>query len=69
MITVKFDAKKLTKTINNLVQYSDGFINETKESKQKITNKLAITGINAFYDYLDALARMHPTILHHVYEW
>ncbi len=69
MITVKFDAKKLTKTINNLVQYSDGFINETKESKQKITNNLAITGINAFYDYLDALARMHPTILHHVYEW
>jgi hypothetical protein len=69
MLTVKFDAKKLTKTINNVIQYSDGFISETKQSKQKIQNKLAITGINAFYDYLDGLARMHPTILHHVYEW
>lgn len=69
MLTVKFDTKKLSKTITNVIQYSDGFITETKQSRQKIANKLAATSINSFYDYLDGLARMHPTILHHVYEW
>lgn len=69
MLKVKFDTKKLTKTINNVIQYSDGFISETRDSKQKIVNKMAVTGINSFYDYLDGLARVHPTILHHVYEW
>jgi hypothetical protein len=69
MLTVKFDAKKLTKTVNNIIQYSDGFISETRQSKQKIVNKMAATSVNAFYEYLDGLARVHPTILHHVYEW
>lgn len=69
MITVKFDAKKLTKTLNNVVNYSDGFISETKQSKQKIINKMGATSINTFYEYLDGLARVHPGMLHHVYEW
>jgi len=69
MFTVKFDTKKITKTINNVIEYSDGFISETKASKQKIANKMANTSINTFYEYLDGLARVHPGMLHHVYEW
>ena len=69
MINVKFDTKKLTKTINNIIEYSDGYIQETRQSKNKISNKIANTSVGVFYEYLDGLARMHPGMLHHVYEW
>jgi len=69
MIKLKIDTKDFTKTVNNVIQYSNGFIDETKASKNKIAEKMGKTSINAFYDYLDSLARMHPGMLHHVYEW
>lgn len=69
MINVKFDTKKLTKTINNIIEYSDGYIQETRQSKNKISHKIANTSVGVFYEYLDGLARMHPGMLHHVYEW
>jgi hypothetical protein len=63
------NGKKMQKVLNNLVQYNSGFIKEVKMSKQKIERVMAITSINAFYQYLDGLARLHPGMLHHVYEW
>ena len=30
---------------------------------------MAKISINTFYQYLDGLARIHPEMLHHVYEW
>jgi hypothetical protein len=68
-ITVKFDSAKLNRTINNIVKYSDGFLSETKQSKNKIALKMGNTSVNAFYQYLDGVARMHPDMLHHIYEW
>lgn len=69
MITAKFNANKLSKTINNIIKYSDGYISETKRNKHKIMSKMANTSINVFYEYLDGVARLHPTMLHHIYEW
>jgi len=69
MISVKFDAKKMVKTINNIINYSDGYIQETKKNEAKIANKIAKISVDVFYQYLDGLARMHPDMLHHVYEW
>jgi hypothetical protein len=69
MITAKIDAKKLNKMLNNLVQYSDGFITETKAQQGYVNRKVANTSVNAFYQYLDGVARMHPGMLHHIYEW
>lgn len=68
-VQVKFNPKKLVDTMNNIVNYSDGFIKELKNSESKLNKKVANTSINAFYDYLDGLARSHPGMLHHVYEW
>lgn len=68
-INVKFNTTKLNRTINNIVRYSDGFLSETKQSKNKIALKMANTSVNAFYQYLDGVARMHPAMLHHIYEW
>lgn len=69
MYSIKFDSKEAMKMLNNLVDYSEGFIKETQAKESTIASKLASTSIEAFYDYLDGLARTNPGMLHHVYEW
>lgn len=69
MVQVTFDTKDFIKTMNNVIKYSDGFITETRSSRHRIASKVAKTSINSFYQYLDGLARVHPGMLHHVYEW
>ena len=69
MYTIKFDSKEAMKMLNNVVSYSNGFIKETKAQEKTVASKLASTSIQAFYDYLDTLARTNPGMLHHVYEW
>lgn len=69
MYNIRFDSKEAMKVLQNLVNYSDGFIKETKAQESTVTKRLARTSIEAFYDYLDGLARTNPSMLHHVYEW
>lgn len=69
MYSIKFDGKEAKKMLDNLVKYSDGFITETKAKESTIARNLANTSIEAFYDYLDGLARTNPGMLHHIYEW
>lgn len=66
---VKLDSSDLISTLRNTVQYSESFLKEVKRSEPKITQKLADTSIVAFYEYMDGLARSHPGMFHHVYEW
>jgi hypothetical protein len=66
---VKLDASDLISTLRNTVQYSESFLKEVKRLEPKITQKLADTSIIAFYEYMDGLARSHPGMFHHVYEW
>jgi hypothetical protein len=68
-IKVKFNGKNFIDTLTNVTNYSQGFIDEVKRNQNKITEKIASTSVNVFYDYLDGLARSHPGMLHHVYEW
>jgi len=69
MISAKFDAKEFLTTITNIVQYSEGFVGEAKRNELKLSKGVAEMSIDAFYDYLDGLARSHPGMLHHIYEW
>jgi hypothetical protein len=69
MIRSRIKADDLIKKLNNTVKYSNGFISELNKSKALLNQKVGNTSIAAFYDYLDGLARSHPGMLHHVYEW
>lgn len=69
MYNIKFDSKEAMKMLNNVVEYSQGFIQETKAKESYVASKLASSSIDAFYNYLDVLARTNPGMLHHVYEW
>jgi len=66
---VRFNAKEFSKTIGNVVEYSQGFIDSAKENSKRVSQGVAEMSIDAFYQYLDNLARSHPGMLHHVYEW
>jgi len=68
-IKIKFNGKNFIDTIKNVTNYSQGFIDEVKRNQNKITEKISATSIVTFYNYLDGLARSHPGMLHHVYEW
>lgn len=69
MLKIRFDGKEAMKMLNNVVEYSDGFLKETEAKQSYVASKLASTSITSFYNYLDSLARTNPGMLHHVYEW
>ena len=69
MIRSRIKADDLIKKLNNTVKYSSGFVTELNKNKSLLNQKVGSTSIAAFYDYLDGLARSHPGMLHHVYEW
>lgn len=69
MIGVRIDAKDLIRTLQNTVDYSKGFVTEVKRLEPRLTKKVSDLSIDVFYEYLDGLARSHPGMLHHVYEW
>lgn len=69
MYSIKFDSKEAMKMLNNIVDYTNGFIKETEAKESTIASRLAEVSIEGFYDYLDGLARTNPGMLHHIYEW
>lgn len=66
---LKYDLEEINETIDNMVQYTLGYLDETQASETKLAKKAGEASIQGFYDFLDSMARMHPDMLHHVYEW
>ncbi len=66
---VKTDTKSFKKLMNNIVDYSYGFINGVDQGKKVMFNNLGKETIIALQAYIDLEARANPQALHHVYEW
>jgi hypothetical protein len=69
MITARIKGDNVIKMLKNSVQYSGAFASELKKNQDILNRKVGQESIDVFYDYLDGLARSHPGMLHHVYEW
>jgi hypothetical protein len=69
MITARIKGNDVIKMLKNSVEYSSAFVAELKKNQDILNRKVGEESIDAFYDYLDSLARSHPGMLHHVYEW
>jgi hypothetical protein len=69
MISVKFDSKMLTKTLNNIAQYSQGFLDGVALGKPALLANIGFEMQELVSQYIDASARVNPSELHHVYEW
>jgi hypothetical protein len=69
MITARIKGDNVIKMLKNSVEYTGSFASELKKNQDILNKKVGEESIDAFYDYLDGLARSHPGMLHHVYEW
>ena len=66
---VKFDNKKFAKQMNNIVNYSFGFLEGVEKGKTVFLDNLGKDIIEALKVFIDTNARMDPQAMHHVYEW
>jgi len=69
MITARIKGDDIIKMLKNSVQYSSAFTTELNKNKGILNQKVGEESIDAFYNWLDSLARSNPGMLHHVYEW
>lgn len=68
MIAV-FDSKAFKKDMDNIMNYSIGFLDGIHRGKNKFLNSVGLETIDTLKEFIDANARVNPEILHHVYEW
>lgn len=66
---VSFNFKQFQKTMNNVVEYSYGFLDGIEKGKKIFLDKLGREVIIALGQYIDINAKASPQALHHVYEW
>jgi hypothetical protein len=69
MITVKFDDSKFVKDMNNLVEYSIGFIDGAKKAQPILLRTIGNLIQEKLGEFVDMMARMEPSKLQHVYEF
>ena len=66
---VTTNIKHFKKTMNNIMDYSVGFLDGVQKGKKIFLSKLGNEVIFALGQYIDVHARANPKALHHIYEW
>ena len=66
---ISTNTKSFTKQMNNIIDYSFGFLDGVEKGKSVFLNNLGHGVLTALYDYIDASARSNPRAMHHIYEW
>lgn len=66
---IKFDDKQFMKDMNNIISYSEGFLQGAEKGKNILFENIGKETIELLKQYIDTTARMDPESLHHVYEW
>jgi hypothetical protein len=66
---VSLDSRAMQRSLQNIVEYSFGFIEGAQSGKKAMLDNLGKGTIEALNQYIDAMARGDQAALHHVYEW
>lgn len=66
---LKINATDFNKDMNNLIKYTEGFIEGALRGKPVAMAKIGAGVVEALKQFIDANARVNPEALHHVYEW
>jgi hypothetical protein len=69
MIKLKFNATQFNKEINNIVNYSYGFVDGVVAAKTEFLENLGSAVAEQASLFIDSNARVDEQSLHHVYEW
>jgi hypothetical protein len=68
MIT-KFNSNQFKKDMNNIINYSVGFLDGVQRGKTVFLKTLGMETVEIMKEFIDSNARVNPQMLHHVYEW
>jgi hypothetical protein len=68
-IAISWDNKQFNKEMNNLIEYSIGFVEGVESGKAAFLNNLGKSVIEYLENFIDSMARVDQRLLHHVYEW
>lgn len=63
------DVKSLMRQLNNVIQYSEGFLEGARIGKPMLMANIGTEMQELVSQYIDSTARVNPSSLHHVYEW
>lgn len=66
---VSLNTKSFEQQLNNITEYSFGFLEGIGRGKNIFLSNLGKDVIHVLGDYIDTNARMSPQAMHHVYEW
>jgi hypothetical protein len=66
---VVYNTKAFMKEMNNLLEYSSGFVEGVQLGKNDFLSALGATTVEVLKQYIDSNARANPDVLHHIYEW
>lgn len=66
---VKMNSTKFVKEMQNIIDYSAGFLEGAQLGKRQFLFLVGEATIKALGMYIDAEARANPRALHHIYEW
>jgi hypothetical protein len=63
------NSTKFEKQLENIVQYSIGFLEGVQRGKNIFLRNLGEGVLPIMYSYIDVEAKANPSAMHHVYEW
>lgn len=66
---VVFDNKMFKKDMQNIMEYSIGFLDGIQKGKTAFLKMVGLETVELMKQYIDSSARVNPSVLHHVYEW
>jgi hypothetical protein len=66
---VNLDSRAMQKSLQNIVDYSFGFVDGVQAGKKVMLNNFGEGIIVALGQYIDVMARANEYAMHHVYEW
>jgi hypothetical protein len=64
-----FNSNQFKKEMNNIVNYSVGFLEGVHKGKTAFLKVLGMETVEIMKEFIDSNARVNPEMLHHVYEW
>lgn len=64
-----FTSSQFKKEMNNIVDYSIGFLDGVQRGKTVFLKMLGLETVELMKEFIDSNARINPEMLHHVYEW
>lgn len=69
MIKANFDSNQFAKEMNNIIEYSFGFLDGVNKGKVALLEQIGVSVVEGLKQFIDSNARVNPQMLHHVYEW